>query len=112
MLTEYPELVTVPLVHRTAQKKYNTVPHVLVNLREEMIIIPKGMVLAELQLMACSINQITTESCFQLNELQDENKIPSEIKNKIYEEKGSISQESKDDMEDLEKKFITSPADV
>ena len=112
MLTEYPELVTIPLIHRTAQRTYNTVPHVLVNLREEMIIIPKGMVLAELQLMACSINQITTESCFQLNELQGKNEIPSEIRNKIYEEKGSIDQESKDDMEDLEKKFITSPADV
>ena len=43
MLTTYPELVTVPVVHRTSQKTYNTVPHVFVNHREEMVFIPKKL---------------------------------------------------------------------
>ena len=29
MLIEHPQLATIPLVHRTAQRNYNTVPHVL-----------------------------------------------------------------------------------
>ena len=112
MITEYPELITVPLVHRTAQKTYNTVPHVLVNLREEMIIIPKGMVLAELQLMTCGINQITTESCYQMSEIQSKENPPEKVSNTTPKEKENIETEEKDDMENLEKKFITSPADV
>ena len=65
----YPELVTVPLVHKTAQTTYNTVPHVLINLGEEEIVLPKGMAIAELHLMKHSTSQITTESCFNINEI-------------------------------------------
>ena len=112
MLTTYPELVTVPVVHRTAQKTYNTVPHVLVNLREEMVFIPKGTILAELQLMSCSINQITTESYMQINEIEAQMALSKSDQNKETESDSDQSEPSKDDMEKLEKKFITSPADV
>ena len=69
MLIEHPQLVTIPLVHRTAQKNYNTVPHVLINLGKEMEIIPKGFGIAELIPMTCGINQITTETAYQVNEI-------------------------------------------
>ena len=108
MLTTYPELVTVPLVHRTAQKTYNTVPHVLVNLREEMVFIPKGTILAE----SCSINQITTESYIQINETEAQKALSTNDQNKETKSDNDKSEPSKDDMENLEKKFITSPADV
>ena len=114
MLT-YPELVTVPVVHRTSQKTYNTVPHVLVNLREEMVFIPKGTILAELQLMSCSINQITTESYMQINEIEAQKALSTNDQNKPTRDNNNDNDKSelgKDDMENLEKKFITSPADV
>ena len=112
MLTTYPELVTVPVVHRTAQKTYNTVPHVLVNLREEMVFIPKGTILAELQLLTCSINQITTESYMQINEIEAQKPLSKSDQNKETKSDNDQSEPIKDDMEKLEKKFITSPADV
>ena len=102
ILNNYPELVTIPLVHRTSQKNYNTVPCVLVNLGYEMAIIPKGTVLANLRLMTCSINQITTESFIHINEVQAENINQPDTSNK----------EEDKNIENLEKKFITSPADV
>ena len=111
MLTTYPELVTVPVVHRTSQKTYNTVPHVLVNLREEMVFIPKGTILAELQLMSCSINQITTESYIQMNEIEAQKALSTNDQNKPTGGDNDKSELSKDDMEKLEK-FITSAADV
>ena len=104
--------MTVPVVHRTAQKKSNTVPHVLVNLREEMVFIPKGTILAELQLMTCSINQITTESYMQINEIEAQKALSKSNQNKETKTDNDKSEPSKDDMENLEKKFITSPADV
>ena len=112
MLTTYPELVTVPVVHRTSHKTYNTVPHVLVNIREEMVFIPKGTILAELQLMSCSINQITTESYIQMNEIEAQKALSTNDQNKLTGCDNDKSELSKDDMENLEKKFITSPADV
>ena len=112
MLTTYPELVTVPVVHRTSQKTYNTVPYVLVNLREEMVFIPKGTILAELQLMSCSINQITTESYMQINEKEAQKALSTNDQNRPTESDNDKSEPSKDDMENLGKKFITSPADV
>ena len=115
MLTTYPELVIVPVVHRTSQKTYNTVPHVLVNLREEMVFIPKGTILAELQLMSCSINQITTESYIQINKIEAQKALSTNDQNKLTRDNdkdNDKSELSKDDVENLEKKFITSPADV
>ena len=107
MLTTYPEFVTVPVVHRTSQKTYNTVPQVLVNLREEMVFIPKGTILAELQLMSCSINQITTESYIQMNEIEAQKALSTNDQNKPTGGDNDKSEVSKDDMEKLEKKFIT-----
>ena len=98
MLTTYPELVTVPVVHRTAQKTYNTLSHVLVNLREEMVLIPKGPILAELQLMSCSINQITTESYMQINEIEAQKALSKNDQDKETKSDNEESELSKDDM--------------
>ena len=62
MLEEYPELVAIPLIHKTSQKNYNTVPYVLINIGNEDIIIEKGKILAKLELFPCDIKQVTTET--------------------------------------------------
>ena len=102
----YPELVTIPLVHKTAQTTYNTVPHVLINLEEEEIVLPKGMAIAELHLIKHSISQITTESCYNISEISKKEIGEKLITSKVQENVG------KDNIEELEKKFITSPADI
>ena len=77
-----------------------------------MVFIPKGTILAELQLMFCSINQINTESYMQINEIEAQKALSINNQNKPTESDNDKSEPSKDDMENLEKKFITSPADV
>ena len=81
MANNYLELVTVPLVHKTAQTTYNTVPHVLINLGEEEIVLPKGIAIAELHLIKHSTSQITTESCFNINEI-NKKELGEEINNR------------------------------
>ena len=80
-----------------------------------MVFIPKGTILAELQLVSCSINQITTESYIQINEIEAQKALSINDQNKLTRDndnENDKSELSKDDMENLEKKFITSPADV
>ena len=101
MLEEYPELIAIPLVHKTSQKNYNTVPYVLINIGNEDIIIEKGKMLAKLELFPYEAKQITTETYIQVNEIQEENDIGEDIDFKEVL-KGIKT----------EKKFITSPADI
>ena len=104
MLDEYPELVSIPMIHKTSQKNYNTVPYFLINVGYEEIFIPKGRVLAELETINYKIDHLTTESCVSINEI----KIESEVQ--VSPELANF----KDIVEkaDAEKKFITSPADI
>ena len=101
MLEEYPELIVIPLIHKTSQRNYNTVPYVLINIGSEDINIEKGRVLAKLELFPSDIKQITTETNIQINEIKEEIGIEEEIDFKEVL-KGVRT----------EKKFITSPADV
>ena len=104
MLDEYPELVSIPMIHKTSQKNYNTVPYFLINVGYEEIFIPKGRVLAELETINYKIDHLTTESCVSINEIKIESEVqvsPELIDFQDLAEKA-----------DTEKKFITSPADI
>ena len=104
MLDEYPELVTIPMIHKTSQKNYNTVPYFLINVGYEEVFIPKGRVLAELETINYKIDHLTTESCVSINEIKIETEVqmsPEIVNFKDIVEKA-----------DTEKKFITSPADI
>ena len=101
MMEEYPELIAIPLIHKTSQRNYNTVPYVLINIGNEDIIIEKGKILAKLELFPCDAQQITTETYIQVNEIKEESNIEEEIDFK------EVLKGVKTD-----KKFITSPADI
>ena len=101
MIEEYPELITIPLIHKTSQRNYNIVPYVLINIGNEDIILEKGKILAELKLFPCDSKEITTETYIQINEIQEKDDIGEEIDFKEVL-KGIKT----------EKKFITSPADI
>ena len=79
MVEEYPELITIPLIHKTSQRNYNTVPYVLINIGNEDIIIEKGKILAELELFPCDSKEITTETYIQVNEIQEKDDMGEEI---------------------------------
>ena len=101
MVEEYPELIAIPLIHKTSQRNYNTVPYVLINIGNEDTIIEKGKILAKLELFPCDAQQITTETYIQVNEIKKGSDIEEEIDFK------EVLKGVKTD-----KKFITSPANI
>ena len=89
---ECPNLVTIPLLHNVESLNTHCVPHMVVNLSQEGIFLPKGHMMGHLEPTSISAEEITTETSF----IQTE--VPEEI--------------LKDETIPLEKKFITSPADI
>ena len=92
MKDEYPNLVTVPLLHNIESLEAHCVPYMVVNLSQDGIFLPKKQMFGHLEPTPVSVEEITTESVYIGA------KTPEEIIN--------------DETIPLEKKFITSPADV
>ena len=88
---EYPELVLIPTVHNVEITKTQCIPYVLLNLSEEEIFLRKGEILRHLEKEDITVEEITTETMFQ-SENVDLTKSNYEVL--------------------TEKTFITSPADV
>ena len=89
---ENPNLVTIPLLHNIESLEAQCVPYLVVNLSQDGIFLPKGRMMGHLEPTAVSVEELTTETAYLRNE------IPEDI--------------LEDETIPLEKKFITSPADV
>ena len=88
----HPNLVTIPMLHNIEGHEANCVPYIIVNLSQKGIFLSKEQMLGHLEPTSISLEEMTTETSLR------ETKAPEEIQS--------------DDMIPLEKKFITSPADV
>ena len=87
LTNEHPNLIVFPMLHLVRKEKYKTIPVALINLNEDdTIFLKKGEILGCLEPSPIEVTEI----------IQEEH-------NNIGEEDESIS---------LEKKFITSPAEV
>ena len=89
---ENPNLITIPLLHNIESLEAQCVPYLVVNLSQDGIFLPKGRMMGHLEPTAMSVEELTTETALLGN------KIPEDILD--------------DEAIPLEKKFITSPADV
>ena len=92
MKDEHPNLVTIPLLHNIESLEAHCVPYMVVNLSQDGIFLPKEQMMGHLEPTPVSVEEITTESVYIGA------KTPEEVIN--------------DETIPLEKKFITSPADV
>ena len=92
LLDEYPNLIMIPLLHNVEGLKIHCVPCVVINLSHDNIFLPKGEVIGHLEPTTITMEELVTETSFT------EIETPEEI--------------LKDKEIPLEKKFITSPADV
>ena len=88
---EYPELVLIPTVHNVEITETQCIPYTLLNLSKEEIFLRKGEILRHLEKEDITVEEITTETMFQSENV--------ELTKPNYE---VLS----------EKTFITSPADV
>ena len=88
---EYPELVLIPTIHNVEVTKTQCIPFVLLNLSEEEISLGKGEILGHLEEADITVEEITTGAMLQNLNMETENSDCDVL---------------------IDKKFITSPADV
>ena len=90
---EYPTLVTVPTVHKIETLKPMKIPYVLINFAKENIFLPKEELLGSLEPLEGNIQKIVTSTSMEMMSIEEEENQNTEV-------------------EEVKKKFITSPADV
>ena len=99
-MKRHPSMATLPVLHKTDQEARENVPYLLINLSMEDEEIEKGEELAEMKVCPYQLNEIETE---QTNE-EEINNIEED---KIFEQCDIF-----DDKIEVDKKFITSPAQI
>ena len=102
-------LITLPVLHKTDLETRENVPYLLINLSMEDEEIQKGEEMATMQLCPYQLQEIVKEKLHQQN---DREQTPEEEINFIEEEKVFEQYNLNDEKDEIEKKFITSPAQV
>ena len=100
-MDKHPNMITLPVLHKTDQETRENVPYLLINLSMEDEEIEKGEELAEMTVCPYQLNEVETE---QTDEEEEINNIEED---KIFEKCDMF-----DDKIEVEKKFITSPAQI
>ena len=106
---KHPSLITLPVLHKTDLETRENVPYLLINLSMEDEEIEKGEEMATMQLCPYQLQEIAKEKSHEEN---DEEQTPEEEINFIDEEKVFEQYNLNDEKDEVEKKFITSPAQV
>ena len=118
-IVNHPNLITLPIIHKTDTENRENVPYMLINLSNDDEHILKGEEIAIMEELMINSDQIYKEADKQENKEQ----LKSDLKvrkNEIYfeEEINYMDDElvievcESDEEDEVEKKFITSPADV
>ena len=99
---KYPNLCVISMIHNVDIHKTKNVPLVVINLSSDEIYLSKGETMGFMQIQSLHISEIMTETSTEPSPIifEDDNK---EVLNK---QEGEINKES------IEKRFITSPADI
>ena len=100
-MDKHPNMITLPVLHKTDQETRENVPYLLINLSMEDEEIEKGEELAEMTVCPYQLNEIETK---QTDEEEEINNIEED---KIFEQCDMF-----DDKIEVDKKFITSPAQI
>ena len=118
-ITNHPNLITLPIIHKTDTENRENVPYLLINLSNDDEHILKGEEIAVMEELIINSDQIQKEGDKQdcKEQLKSDLKVR---KNKIHFEKDInyldeeivIKSCDSDEEEEVEKKFITSPADI
>ena len=118
-IINHPNLITLPIIHKTDTEKRENVPYLLINLANDDEHILKGEEIAIMEELMVNSDQIQKEG--------DKQEIKEQLKSDLKVRKSEIHFEEEvnymdeelvieacesDEEEEVEKKFITSPADV
>ena len=99
-MDKHPSMITLPVLHKTDQETRENVPYLLINLSMEDEKIEKEEELAVMRVCPYQLNEIETEQT-------DEEEINNIEEDKIFEQCDMF-----DDKTEVDKKFITSPAQI
>ena len=99
-MDKHPSMITLPVLHKTDQETRENVPYLLINLSMEDEEIEKGEELAIMKVCPYQLNEIETEQT-------DEEEINNIEEDKIFEQCDMF-----DDKTEVDKKFITSSAQI
>ena len=118
-VTNHPNLVTLPIIHKTDTENRENVPYLLINLSNDDEHILKGEEIAVMEELMINSDQIQKEGDKQDSKEQLKSNLKVR-KSEIYfeeevnylDEEVTIEACDSDEEEIVEEKFITSPADV
>ena len=118
-IINHPNLITLPIIHKTDTENRENVPYMLINLSSDDEHILKGEEIALMEELLINSDQIHKEADKQENKEQLKSDLKVRKSEIHFEEEinymdGELVMEAceSDEEDEVEKKFITSPADV
>ena len=99
---KYPNLCVIPMIHNVDVHRTEHLPLVVINFASDDVNLSKGETMGFMQIQSLEISEIITETSTEPSSIIYEDDV-----NEVLRE-----QEGKFEKENIEKKFITSPADI
>ena len=98
----YPNLCLIPMIHNVDIHKTENVPLVVINLSSYEDYLLKGETMGFMQNQSLDISEIMTETSTEPSPIM----FKDDDKEELYKQEGEVNKEN------IEKRFITSPADI
>ena len=98
----YPNLCIIPMIHNVDVLKTEYLPLVVINFASDHIYLSKGETMSFMQIQSIEISEIMTKTSTEPSSIMYED----DDKEVLNSQEGEVKKES------LEKKFLTSPADI
>ena len=98
---KYPILCIIPMIHNVDIHKTENVPLVVINLSTDDIYLSKGEIMGFMQNQSLDISEIVTETSTEPSPIM----LEDDDKEVLQEQEGEVNIK-------MEKRFITSPADI
>ena len=99
---KYPNLCVIPMIHNVDVHRTEHLPLVVINFASDDIYLSKGETMGFMQIQSLEISEIMTETSTEPSSITYED----DIKEVLREHDGEVKKEN------IEKEFITSPADI
>ena len=102
LMDKYPNTCIIPMIHNVDVHRTEHLPLIIINFATDDISFSKGEIMGFMQIQSLELSEIITETSTEPSSITYEDNV-NEVLN---ESEGEIK------MENVEKKFITSPADI
>ena len=101
-MDKYPNLCVIPMIHNVDVHRTEHLPLIVINFATDDISLLKREIMGFMQIQSLEISEIMTETSTELSSITYDDNINEALK----EQEGEVEKEN------IEKKFITSPADI